>query len=154
VILIVGPDHEGYKKDLIKIINELNINENVKFIGNLKREDINKAYVDSDIFVLPSYSENFGLTIIESLACGCPAVITRNVNISNEMNENSLADVVNCEPFEIGQAIINYHQKSDVEKSRHKNYIRDYVIHNYDWKKSAKKFVKLYKDLIPLSNYK
>ena len=90
ILIIAGPDNEGYKKALKDIINSLDIDSYVKFVGMLDRDEVKKAYVDSDIFLLPSYSENYGITIIESLVCGCPVVISRNVNIHKEIMDNNI----------------------------------------------------------------
>jgi len=45
---------------------------NIKFVGYLKGKDLAKAYSDADATVFPSLTDTFGLTIIESLACGTP----------------------------------------------------------------------------------
>ena len=148
ILLIVGPDYENYKKELELIIKSLKIESNVKFVGKLNRNEINKAYVDSDLFVLPSYSENFGLTIVESLACGCPVIISKNVNISNEINKNELGKVVNLDPNEITKEIINFYYKSDSEKKELKQKIRDFTLEYYNWDKSALAFENLYRQLI------
>jgi glycosyltransferase involved in cell wall biosynthesis len=148
ILLIVGPDYENYKEKLLLIIKSLKIENKVKFLGKLDRSLINKAYVDSDIFVLPSYSENFGLTIIESLACGCPVIITKNVNISNEIHKNGLGKVVNVDPEEIAKEINNYYSKTVFEKKQLKQKIRDFTLEYYNWNKSAYAFKILYNQLI------
>lgn len=148
ILLIIGPDYENYKNYLLTVIKNLKIENNVKFLGKLDRDKVNNAYVDSDLFVLSSYSENFGLTIIESMACGCPVVISRNVNIHEEISINNLGYVIDCKPFEIAESVIDYYNKSDKYKNNHKERIRSYALSNYDWDQCITTFIEAYKELL------
>jgi len=152
ILLIVGPDNEGYKNKLKKMIEKLNISKYIKFIGLLDKDSVKKAYVDSDIFVLPSYSENFGLTIIESMACACPVVISKNVNIHEDISRNNLGYVIDCKPKEIAESVIDYYRKPDIYKKNHKKIIRHYALSNYDWDRCITMFIKIYKKILEYNN--
>lgn len=73
---IVGPDNGGYLKKLRAYATELGL-ERVKFCGPLYGEDKWRAYSEADLFVLPTYSENFGIVVAEALVAGTPAIVTR-----------------------------------------------------------------------------
>lgn len=73
---IVGPDNGGYLDEITTLATRLGV-KRVDFSGPLSGGDKTQAYADADLFVLPSYSENFGMTVAESLAAGTPAVVTR-----------------------------------------------------------------------------
>jgi glycosyltransferase involved in cell wall biosynthesis len=81
VLAIAGPDSDGYQKTVEKMIADANIADRVFFTGMLWREQRVAALADSDLFVLPSYQENFGVVVIESLAAGTPVVISDQVNL-------------------------------------------------------------------------
>ncbi len=49
---------------------------NVTFLGNLRRDAINKVYRDSQIIILPSDSEGFPKVIAEASAFGCVPIVT------------------------------------------------------------------------------
>ena len=88
-LIIAGGDDEGYKKYLIKKIIDLGIENHVHFTGLLNREDTLNIMADSDIFVLPSYSENFGIAIVEAMYCKLPVVISDNVGISEDIKSQN-----------------------------------------------------------------
>jgi len=65
----------GYLNELRTLAQELNL-QRVAFVGQLRGLNKLSAYRDADLFVLPSYSENFGMTVAEALAAGTPAIVT------------------------------------------------------------------------------
>jgi glycosyltransferase involved in cell wall biosynthesis len=76
ICYIVG---DGVLKDsLKKQIDELNLNEYVKLLGKKPHDEIPLWMSSADIFVLPSYSESFGVVNVEALACGLPVISTKN----------------------------------------------------------------------------
>lgn len=102
VLVIAGGNEEGYKKEIEKLISnyKLREGENVIFAGMINGDLKDAAYQDSDVFVLPSYAENFGNTVIEAAAHGTTSIITKNVAIGSEI-ENAGAGIV------IGKISIN-----------------------------------------------
>jgi len=74
-LVIVGPD-DGYLPSLKKLIADLGISNDVLFTGHLYGEDKVEAYVDADVFVLPSVYEIFGNVVLEACACGTPVIVT------------------------------------------------------------------------------
>ena len=87
--IISGGDEDGYKSHLLTIIENLNLCNHVYFTGLLNREESKQILVDSDIFLLPSYSENFGISIVEAMLCGLPVIISNNVGIAKPIKENN-----------------------------------------------------------------
>lgn len=73
---IVGPDNRGYLAEMQRLASELHL-ERVEFSGALRGEQKWQAYQEADLFVLPTYSENFGMAVAEALAAGTPAIVTR-----------------------------------------------------------------------------
>lgn len=67
----------GSEKDkLQKLINKLDIEDKVQLLGHKSKQEIVELLQESDIFVLPSQSETFGVAYIEALACGLPIIAT------------------------------------------------------------------------------
>ena len=76
-LVLVGDGPERAKME--RLARELNISTDVNFLGNLKstKEVLNI----SDLFMLPSSSESFGLAALEALACGVPVIATNKGGI-------------------------------------------------------------------------
>lgn len=73
---IVGPDNGGYLAQMRRRAGELRL-ERIEFSGALFGEQKWQAYRQADLFVLPTYSENFGMSVAEALAAGTPAIVSK-----------------------------------------------------------------------------
>ncbi|MHB8387387.1 glycosyltransferase [Metallibacterium sp.] len=105
VLAIVGPDNEGYGAKVRGWVAGQGLVDVVRFVDHLDGEAVLHAYVDADVFALPSYTENFGMVVAESLACGTPVVISDQVNIHGEVAAAGAGLVTRCDAGEVAEAI-------------------------------------------------
>ena len=103
-LVIAGPD-DGYLPTLKSLIKELKIEEKVLFTGLLYGRDKLEAYVDADVYVLPSVYEIFGRTLLESMACGTPVVVTDRCGIADVVDDKA-GLVVPYDKKALGKAIL------------------------------------------------
>jgi glycosyltransferase involved in cell wall biosynthesis len=75
-LVIAGNDDGGHVADLKTQIERLGLSEWVSYAGPLYGEAKEKAYREADLFVLPSYSENFGIVVAEALGYHVPVLTT------------------------------------------------------------------------------
>jgi glycosyltransferase involved in cell wall biosynthesis len=80
-LIIAGPDNENYKRELIPLINKLGVSKNILFPGMIEGNVKEEAYKKALMFILPSYSENFGMTVAEAMNAGAPVIISDRVGI-------------------------------------------------------------------------
>lgn len=83
-LVIAGPD-DGMRAQAEQWIAQNNVADAVTLTGMLTGMRKLEALVDAMCFVLPSYSENFGIAIVEAMACGVPVAISDKVNIWREI---------------------------------------------------------------------
>ncbi len=76
-LLIAGQD-EGALTGLQRLCQQLQLNDNVTFVGPLTGVDKSAFLANADLFVLPSHNENFGNVYLESLAAGTPIVASHH----------------------------------------------------------------------------
>jgi len=105
VLAIVGPDNEGYGAKVHGWVAEHGLQDCTHFVEHLSGEAVLQAYVDADVFALPSYTENFGMVVAESLACGTPVVISDQVNIHGEVAAAGGGLVTRCDADEVAEAL-------------------------------------------------
>ena len=74
---IVGTDADGYQAEVEKRVRELGIESKVIFHGPASDEDKWAEYVGADLFVHPTFTENFGIVIAEALYAGLPVITTK-----------------------------------------------------------------------------
>ncbi len=72
-LVIVGQDY-GYRPTLERLAQNLGISGSVSFAGRAPNEDLPAIYQSSDLFVLPSELEAFGIALIEAMAMGVPVI--------------------------------------------------------------------------------
>jgi glycosyltransferase involved in cell wall biosynthesis len=83
-LVIAGPD-DGMRGQVERWVAQNNVADAVTLTGMLTGVRKLEALVDAYCFVLPSYSENFGIAIVEAMACGVPVAISDKVNIWREV---------------------------------------------------------------------
>lgn len=84
LLLIVGSGEQYY--ELIDLANQLGIGQNVLFTDFQRGKRWRDAYAIGDLFVMPSVSEPFGLTPLEAIGYGTPALVSKQSGISEVLN--------------------------------------------------------------------
>lgn len=76
-MVVAGADSYGHKAEVVAKLNALQIEQDWDFVGEL--DDVQKwqALVNADLFIHPSASENFGISIAEALCAGLPVITTK-----------------------------------------------------------------------------
>lgn len=80
-LLLVGPGDATYVSEINRRIEALGLAQRVTVTGPLAGESKWQALAASQVFVLPSYQENFALTVVEAMRIGVPVVLSKRVNI-------------------------------------------------------------------------
>jgi glycosyltransferase involved in cell wall biosynthesis len=75
-LVIAGNDDSDHLPELERQIVELGLADQVELVGPLFGPDKAQAYLNADLFVLPSYSENFGIVVAEALGYQVPVLTT------------------------------------------------------------------------------
>lgn len=76
-LVIAGPNEDGHLAQIMAMVRRQGITECVEYVGEVEGQRKAELYRDADLFVLPTFSENFGVVVAEALAYGLPVITTR-----------------------------------------------------------------------------
>jgi glycosyltransferase involved in cell wall biosynthesis len=85
-LVLAGPcADENYLRRVKRLTSELGCEDRITFTGMLSGNPKWGAFAAAEAFILPSHQENFGIAVVEALACGIPVLISNQVNIWREI---------------------------------------------------------------------
>lgn len=148
-VLSAGTDaedlHEARERDrLAKLLKTLEIEKYVQWLPVLPADEVPLYYGASDVFVMPSRYELFGIVLLEAMACGVPVVATKfggPPEIVSDGKDGRLVDPTDINMF--ASAIVDLLSKPSLRKQMGKT-AREHVEERYCWKALARKHQKLY----------
>lgn len=126
-----------------KIMNmsaELGISGNILFVGFLRGEALSRIYHSADVFVMPSVSEPFGITPLESLLHGTPVVMSKQSGASEVLLHAMKMDFWDTD--EMADKILSVLEYPSMQKEMGSNGHKEAV--SCTWDKAAKKLQTIY----------
>lgn len=97
-LVAAGNDDENYLPELHRLAAGYGVTERISFISRtVSGADKEALFAAANVFVLPSYSENFGNTVIEAMLRGCPVIVTEEVGVADIVREAQAGQVVAVE---------------------------------------------------------
>ncbi|MCM1984601.1 glycosyltransferase [Lyngbya confervoides] len=84
-LIIAGDGPPQYVETLQQLTRELNLTHHITFTGFVQGLEKDRLFQGSDLFVLPTYSENFGIVLAEAMIAGLPILTTPGAQISREI---------------------------------------------------------------------
>ena len=143
VLMIAGPYENEYRSALERLIGEHGISDRVIFTGMLHGRERFEALVDAYVFVLPSYQENFGLAVVEALACACPVIVSDQVNIFSEIVAGGVGGVVETRVESVAAELGRWLGDREL-RERAAGKAGAFVREEYDWRRVGEHWVEHY----------
>jgi glycosyltransferase involved in cell wall biosynthesis len=146
-LLIAGPDNEGYELRVKEWLRAANVLDRVTFAGMLRGTYKTAAFKIADMFVLPSYSENFGIAIAEAMAQSLPVIVSDRVNIWREIAEAAAGLVIKCDSAELATAMAALLDDSELCRSMGERG-RQLVERSFTWQVVGGQMINLYERIL------
>ena len=105
LLVIAGDGDEEFVRGLRERTEKRGIARDVVWTGFIAGADKISALAAANVFVLPSYSENFGIAAAESLAAGVPTIVTKAVGIAGEIQRADAGIVVPGNSAKLAEAL-------------------------------------------------
>jgi glycosyltransferase involved in cell wall biosynthesis len=146
-LVIAGPDDEGIGRALRSQIVAAGLEHRVTMLGLVVGEAKVALLQRSQVFILPSQDENFGVAVVEALAAGLPVVITEGVAISRQLAEADAGEVVAATPSALSGAITHLIEDKELATSR-ADHGRALVQSAFSWTEIAARLEQMYQQVI------
>ncbi|BAT55531.1 group 1 glycosyl transferase [Nostoc sp. NIES-3756] len=154
-LIIAGSGEAAYVESLQQMVVSLNLTEQTSFVGFVAGYDKDLLLQGSDIFVLPTYSENFGIALAEAMVSGLSIITTPGTQIAPEIAQAKAGIIVEGE-IEPLQAAIAHLLNSPLSRQELGENGRLYALQRYSWQAIAQKLASTYQIILsqePLPEY-
>jgi glycosyltransferase involved in cell wall biosynthesis len=146
-LILAGSGETEYLTYLIGLVSSLGLASRTSFAGFVTGKDKALLLQGSDIFVLPSYAENFGVAVAEAMAAGLPVIVTPDVQISPEVAAEQAGLVVEGNVDALSAAIARLVASPEERCQLGENGQR-LVHHCYSWKVIAQNLAEIYANIL------
>jgi len=148
-LAIVGTDDENFAPYLVKIAADLQISDRVRILPRtVIGAEKERLFTAAQLFVLPSYSENFGNTVLEAMRRGVPVVVTPEVGAADIVRTSGAGLVVTGDPGPLSSAIRRLTADLNLARSMGEAG-RRYVAAHFTWQHIAAQMEDLYESFQP-----
>lgn len=143
---IIGEGEERAR--LGKLVEDLNLQSKVEFLGQLPHQKVMEYMSMCDIFSLPSWQETLGLVYLEAMAHGKPIIGCQGQGVDGIITEGKTGFL--ARPTDVNSLVkaidflLGYPQKAKAIGEQ----ARKLVLENYTWEKNAQSNIKIYEELL------
>jgi poly(glycerol-phosphate) alpha-glucosyltransferase len=140
---IVGWDDGDFEPMLRRAIADQGVADSVNIKGPAFGEQKSQTFADSDVFILPSYSEGLPMAVLEAWSFGIPTIITPDCNLPIGISECASLEVL-ASPEEIFLGLNEMLTMSSAEHARMGSRGLDLVCEKFSWDSVATELIRCY----------
>lgn len=146
-LLFAGAGDDAYVQELKQQVRGAGLDARVHWLGFLEGAEKWRLLQGSDLFVLPSYSENFGIAVIEAVACGLPVIVSDQVALKDEVQSLALGRVVPLHTDALEQAMFEMLGSENERLEIHSRAIH-VATEYFGWPAAARSLIARYSSVI------
>lgn len=143
LLLFVGAGDQ--ELELVELAASLGLSGNVIFAGFQRGKKWRDMFAVSDIFVMPSVSEPFGLTALEAAAFSVPTLVSRQSGVAEVLSSALRVDYWDVDEManQITSVLINPSLQTQLERDGYNEVL------NMSWSHTAKRLINIYEHHVP-----
>ncbi|MFG6095994.1 glycosyltransferase [Leptothoe sp. ISB3NOV94-8A] len=146
--ILAGNGDPTYEEEVRQLIRDNNLQDKTIMPGFVEGELKELLLQGSDIFVLTSYSENFGVAVLEALAAGTPVLVTPGVALAHEVQEHQLGYVIPQNNVDIAKALSAYLEAPTEVKTNLSSRAYNFVSKHYSWSRMTTELNTIYQNIV------
>ena len=146
IYLIIGEGEE--RRKLEKLVNELNLQDMVIFVGEVSHYKVMEYMASCDIFSLPSWNEGFGVVYIEAMVHGKPVIGCQGEGIEDFVEDGKTGLLVKPKDVDSLVKALDFLLSHPTEAQEIGKRAGDLVLKNYTWEKSAERTIEIYREVL------
>lgn len=147
ILVLAGPDYKGYVEVVKSMVANYNLDSNLIMAGMVTGRKKMSLMSRADVYILPSYSEGFSVSLLENLAAANPVIVTPACYFPKLIS----LGIGLCAPPEPESLAESMKTLLDmpVDKRKHIGQIgRNFVFQNYSWDIAARKMTTVYRHIL------
>ena len=133
------------KNILRRLVEEMELEQDVTFMGFLPPQQYHQVLSSVDLFVLPSEIEAFPIACLEAMALGKPVVATKTGGIPEAIRNMRNGILVDRDPQSIADAIVYLFKNKDLYEEISANNLEN--VRSFDWSNIVNEYIELYEQL-------
>ncbi|WP_204102297.1 MULTISPECIES: hormogonium polysaccharide biosynthesis glycosyltransferase HpsP [Spirulina sp. CCY15215] len=138
-----------YEQSVFKMVEDVGLRSRTTIAGFVQGEEKLALLRDADLFVLPSYYENFGIAVAEAMLAGIPVLISHKVYIWDTIQEADAGWVTQCDREDITEKLRSALQNPEQRRQKGEN-ARNAAIANYSWDAIAQQMKAEYSKILQI----
>lgn len=154
--ILAGNGDPDYEEEVRNLICSNDLQDRTIMPGFVEGELKQLLLQGADLFALTSYSENFGVAVLEALSAGTPALVTPGVALASEVETHQLGYVVPLDNTDIADALSTFLDTSTDVKNSVGDRAAQFVNDHYGWPNIAERLNLIYQNILntkSVSNY-
>ena len=148
-LVMAGPDQQGWSDGLKAMVADAGLSDRVHWPGMLLGEVKWGSFFASEVFILPSHQENFGIAVAEALGCGVPVLLADKVNIAREIAEDGAGLMETDTQEGTDNLARRWLEMPPAERDAMSVQARRTFERRYDMQKNAATILRLFEDAVP-----
>lgn len=146
-LTIAGSGEESYINQLKTLASNNAVNDKISWAGFVNDEKFG-LLSKHDLFVLPSYDENFGNAVIESLSVGTAVLISNGVGLASYVADNRLGWVCKNNETSVAEHVNNIIGAQTAQLDRIRQSAPSIIYHHFEGSALVKKYINMYQQII------
>ena len=147
VLLVAGNGDPEYQAKLVAKVQDQQLSECVRFLGHVAGGEKESLLQGSNLFVLTSYSENFGIAVAEALSAGTAVLVSNAVGAAEDLLDQEVGLI--CQPnAESVRLALNELLDDPESLARMGQNAQNYASNAYDWSSIAQRLAEAYAECV------